>query len=826
MTPLIASIPAELRERNQWVAWNLEAPKAGRKATKVPKDPQNGGNASCDSPDTWGTFDQALSLARRHNLSGIGFEFSVDDPFAGIDLDGCRDPESGTIAEWAQTIIDRMDSYAEVSPSGSGVKIFIRGRLPIKNTGRANENLQEEPITDAKTPGIEIYHHGRYFAITGQHVEGTPTTIEYRQADLDDLWKEHFGDDRHGHGVDGEHRAADSGDHHQTTDPNDVLTAIACLQTLGAEFYDNYDKWLRVGMILHSVDSGQEMFSVWDAWSRNSKKHAPGACAEKWATFKTGENGKRLTIATIVHYANESGAQNDGKFPASTMGWEEPASLDAVDVPHFPAEGVFSNELHEYVAAVAESLQVPQDMVAMMTLGVFGLALAKKIEVHVQGDHREPVNVFVVNVAPSSERKSAVCHELAAPLHKYEHSVNAELEPEIAVYESRKRTLAKKLSAAETAAASSKGDLDRQSAERERDDLARELAALEKNAVRKLALSVGSDCTPERLVGILGEQGGRLGLIDSEGGLFSMMRGRYAKNAEPNTDAYCKAYSGDDIRVDRVKKPTEMVKKPALTIVVFVQPEILRGMVTTSHLRGVGLLGRFWYVLAQSYVGHRELTPDPIPAEVRATYERVVRAALELEGPRDDQGERNPYILKLEPAVLEEWLGFANRVETGLRDGGELDGIGDWGGKIAGGAARIAGILHGIAHGATGTINKATMEGAIKVGSYLIEHAKAAFLEMGTDPDVELARRIVVWIKDRGLTEFSRRDVHARFQARDRKVNELDEPLRLLKQTGHIREMTKQPGLTGGRPSRRFAVNPRLNGKRQELSGQAIGGQK
>ena len=81
-------------------------------------------------------------------------------------------------------------------------------------------------------------------------------------------------------------------------------------------------------------------------------------------------------------------------------------------------------------------------------LGMFAGAFAKKIEVHIRGDHREPVNLFVVNVAPSGERKSAVCRELAKPLNRYEREVNAELEAEVAVYESRTRTHARHVSAA------------------------------------------------------------------------------------------------------------------------------------------------------------------------------------------------------------------------------------------------------------------------------------------------------------------------------------------------------------------------------------------
>src|SRR5262249_53638709 len=89
-----------------------------------------------------------------------------------IDLDYCRDPETGIIALWAQEIIHNINSYAEVSPSGEGVRIFLFGILPP--TGR-------------KKGDYENYQTGRYVTVTGQHLEGTPTTIEHRQAELEQV---------------------------------------------------------------------------------------------------------------------------------------------------------------------------------------------------------------------------------------------------------------------------------------------------------------------------------------------------------------------------------------------------------------------------------------------------------------------------------------------------------------------------------------------------------------------------------------------------------------------------------------------------------------
>jgi primase-polymerase (primpol)-like protein len=166
----IGNIPAVLIARPQWVTWRYEW--RHRKWTKVPKNPDRGNNARTDDPATWGTFAQALRSYQDHQMEGIGFVFSSDDPFAGIDLDRCRDPVTGQIEPWAATIIREGDSYTEISPSATGVKTFIRAHIPLGGNRRGT---------------IELYDHGRYFTLTGQHLSGTPALVEARQAAVDAL---------------------------------------------------------------------------------------------------------------------------------------------------------------------------------------------------------------------------------------------------------------------------------------------------------------------------------------------------------------------------------------------------------------------------------------------------------------------------------------------------------------------------------------------------------------------------------------------------------------------------------------------------------------
>lgn len=141
--------------------------------TKAPFQ-ANGSAAKSNDPATWTDFETALARWSIGTWDGIGFVFAADDPFVGIDLDKCRNPETGEVADWAKEIILGFASYAEVSPSQTGVKIWCRGKWgPGKRTSVA-------------TGAIEVYDHGRYFCVTGQQLQGC-SEIRDCQPQLDAL---------------------------------------------------------------------------------------------------------------------------------------------------------------------------------------------------------------------------------------------------------------------------------------------------------------------------------------------------------------------------------------------------------------------------------------------------------------------------------------------------------------------------------------------------------------------------------------------------------------------------------------------------------------
>ena len=160
------NVPECLVNECQWVLWK-EVVRNG-KATKMPVSVYHDAASSTD-PATWSSFECAVMRFDESIHSGIGWVFRRGGGFAGIDLDGCRDPQTGVIQDWAWKWIDKFRGYTEISPSETGVKIWIRCNKELAKG--VNEKVNQ-PAVSSKTPGVEVYTQGRYFAVTGHVIRG------------------------------------------------------------------------------------------------------------------------------------------------------------------------------------------------------------------------------------------------------------------------------------------------------------------------------------------------------------------------------------------------------------------------------------------------------------------------------------------------------------------------------------------------------------------------------------------------------------------------------------------------------------------------------
>jgi hypothetical protein len=153
-----ARIPSELKFLPQWIVWRLVHKEGAKKPTKVPYSPTfHGLPASVTNPASWGTFDQALATFADGTYQGIGFVLTYDDPYTFIDLDDAGGDQA--IFDRQQRVFSEFQSYAERSPSGTGLHIIVRGRIGPPGRKRAQ---------------IEVYSGERFMTMTGDVYRDAP----------------------------------------------------------------------------------------------------------------------------------------------------------------------------------------------------------------------------------------------------------------------------------------------------------------------------------------------------------------------------------------------------------------------------------------------------------------------------------------------------------------------------------------------------------------------------------------------------------------------------------------------------------------------------
>lgn len=490
-----------------------------------------------------------------------------------------------------------------------------------------------------------------------------------------------------------------------------------------------------------------------------------------------------------------------------SLTWDSPDPFEKPTLPPFPVE-VLPPWGRDKVEAVRDALQVPADLPAMLTLDMFALACGGKVEIEVVQGWREPTNLFTAVAMLSGERKTPAVDSMTGPALRAQSELHEAMASEIAAATNKKKIMEAALERARKAAVGADGDeRDRLTADAE--TLAQELATMNVPAAPRL---LADDCTQEQLARMLAQQQGRLAVISDEGGIFDMMAGRYTKNGAPNIDVYLKAHNGSPLHVDRIGREALFVARPALTIGLAVQPDVIAGLASKPGFRGRGLLPRFLYSLPASKVGSRASRGAPEPVPVKARYEEGMLALLRMEWAKDGDGRPTPRVLVCAPDAADALYGFLGWIEPQLGPFGALRGISDWAGKLPGAVARIAALLHVGTYGPTASwtksVDAATMHAAISIGSYLIPHARATFGLMGADPHVEHARHLLRWIERNGKETFTRRDLHQGVRGTFRQAEELIAPLRVLVSRVYIRPVAETEPREPGRPSHRFEVNP------------------
>lgn len=524
-------------------------------------------------------------------------------------------------------------------------------------------------------------------------------------------------------------------------------------------------------------------------------------------------------VAPLEPYLLER--MREAEVASMIVGEKWPARPLAVDraVPVFPLDAL-PEHLGEFVSQLAVQTQTPVDLAGMLVLATLAASAAKLAVVEIRDGWREPLNLYVAVVLPPAARKSSVHAEVTKPLRRHEREEAERTREERARAQSALKLAERRLDVAIDRAAKASPS--------ERHESEAEVARLtnEKRAavVPPEPRLVVDDCTPEKLATLLSEQGGRMAVLSPEGGVFELMAGRYSDKGA-NLDVYLKAHAGDDLRVDRVGRPSDHVERPALTFGLAIQPDVLRSLRDQPGFRGRGLLGRFLYALPRNTVGSRKSNPSPLSPLVAARYEQSLSGLLKYPPARTADSRPVEHVLKLSSPALEALLTFMDELEPKLGHGGELEHIGDWAGKLAGAVCRIAGLLHLATEGSaafTTPISELAMARAQGLGRYLLAHALAAFDDMACDPASSAARAILRHLQHHSEPEpgWTTRAVHQalRKRAAFAKADSLADGFDLLVDHGWLRlrhedAQRQRPG-TGGRSSLFIDLHPSLTGSK------------
>ena len=798
-------IPAELRALPQWVCWRYETRKG--KETKIPINASSGYEADCTDRSQFSAFEAALSrFEKLKNLDGVGFVFSDQDPFVGIDLDDCIDTSNGSFSDLAKNVLERFPfSYAEISPSGTGIKLWVKGSLPIPQdkTGRKNPKL-----------GVETYCRGRYFTTTshrvvhpdsGRTIEQTSEIFELND-ELQKWFLEMF-PVRQTNGKKDEtpavkmsvgvqdivHRASAS----RSGDKFRRLWAGDC-----SEFGDDQS----------SADLALcTMLAFWCGPNANLIDEcfrASGLFREKWERSDYRDTTIQKAIDGCSEFYNWDRPQTKPvlcvpELAAVKSEWPELFDLEEPPLDRLPEE-LLPGWYGDMIRAVATATETPLEMAAMVALAAIATATMRKYDVLIQAGFRQSLNLFCVPVMEPGNRKSAVHRQLTAPIEKFEWELRHSSSSEIKTAESKLKTWEKRIESlrGRVAKAKNHGEVDR--LQKEIEDLERDTPS-----VPHRPQLTADDATPESLCYLLSCNDERIALSSAEPEVFDMMMGRYSN--KPNLGIYLKAHDGDQHKENRKSGIPVSLSAPLMTINVMSQPEAINEAGQQKVLKGRGLLARFLFVMPPSPVGYRDCECPPVPKNITSRYNDCLRKLLLVPIVKSESERPQPRLLRLSLEAFNLWKREQLRIESDQQDGGCLAAFKDWAGKFPAQIARIAGNLHLANCVGSEALPEATpipadtMATAIQFATVIKSHTLKVFGAMNSDKNRKTALKIIQKIRDERMEEITKRECHRADRTLDT-VLEVQPVIDLLIRDGYL--MPVDDDSKRGRPSEKYRVNP------------------
>ena len=699
-----------MKDRKQWVCWRSEVRGRDGKRTKVPYSPRSGSRARSDDPDTWATLAEAEAAADKDDYHGMGFVFTARDPFCGVDLDSCVDPETVETEAWATEIVEELDSYTEISPSGTGLHVIVRAKLP------PGGNRKDR---------VEIYDRGRFFTVTRRRLPDAPHRIEERQKQIEALHARLFSTEK-------KHAPSKAPATKGAAASEGLADAEVLRRAMGSRSGERFARLWAGDRSGYASDSEADLalcsmlaFWVGDDQERIASLFArSGLNREKWKR----EDYRRHTISRAIEGTTSFyKPRKDSREPSRNGHQPDPEAPSYKDANHshipalpnateFPVEAMPA-PCRRLVEEATVALGCAPELVALPMLAVLSSAVGTSRIVEVKGGWREWAALFVAVVASPGAMKTPAAKVAKRPAFARQWDLGGAYAEEKEEWKREMR----------------EWEVEKRSSQKAGEPTPEEPAA------PTMSRCVASDTTIEALVSIL-EDNPR-GLLVHKDELTGWVRGmdQYKGGKGSDRQHWLSFWSGDEVVVDRKSRQGEpiIVARPFVSLFGGIQPSMLGELGAGAE---DGLMDRFLYCYPAPR--HIRFNDDEVSKDAEEEYASLYERLADPRLATDEHGDPNPRPLKLTRRARDLFAATVDSLGAEVLEPGfpsRLEGV--WS-KLRGYLARLSLVL-AVCRCSTNRVMEERVEhedvqAASRLLGYFKAHARRVYAELCSPDPLEL----------------------------------------------------------------------------------------
>lgn len=506
-----------------------------------------------------------------------------------------------------------------------------------------------------------------------------------------------------------------------------------------------------------------------------------------------------------------------GDMRAEANPWPAPVPFGRREPPTLNLDEAIPSTLphfRDFILATAGDVQFSPDAVAPLAMALVSFAASRAFEVKLLAQWTETAPLWVIVLAVSGERKSALITALTKPLGPWEKAERARLNDALAAYSNLRRTTEARLSGIRLKISKAKPS-DVSALEREAEDLAIHLSRMPDLLAPDL---ITTDATPEAMRGLLTRNGEKLVVIAAEIDAAQLMGSRYSTNGGANFDLFLKAFTGEPCPAHRVQRDLPPLVRPSLAMVLAGQPAAMDEVLRDPLARDRGLVPRMVFVQPASLMGKRELTPPALPQSLAKWWSDTLRGILDcpwpgrviLNGDSPCRCEQPARVLTLDPDAHVAFCALRKDIESKLSDGGELRPISGFASKLPGVVARLALGFQLMESITSAVVRAPAMVAACAWAPFLIGHFRAVLKDADERPERRHARRLVDALRRRGERETTKRECFLLIdnQSDMASMTAFEPVLAELIADNYLRPQPETARGKGRPASPRFEVNP------------------